>query len=617
MTSSTYSNGKESNEKLSNGKLSFGRFSQLAFSRVGSQRQLIFVFNGFQWSAAVASASADGVTLEAVASSNTTDYRAAIAQLVEKLKDQIGRLPKQTSFVHSGVISALLDLPVDAAAARPPQQMQELIRWELENFVADYNDLWTLGAVLSGRGYLDNQQRHDAAVELELRRAAGHGLIRYGEIVIELGSATREQVDECLLLQEKIISHDENMICGWKLQPIVDDDGNESHSWLCCGMSEQKRQQWFSAFKQQGIHLQWLYPLHLVSLPLVVKHLDGDAHGLVLEQHPEQWVSYRVLNGRVAGMRVEASRNEILTSDACANMMSEQLRPGILKIFIYSNAGEGDSGTLQAQLAARLDREVISLKVDKSGDSTVDNHALVALESIAYATLGRNQGESLVKVEAQEPPPPFYKRVDFWRYATPAILILLVLVIEVRGQWQLMDYQRQLVDLNVEYKQKMALNGKVSAMNNEFSQAQKKLEEQRRNLADLNRKNALFTDVLLARSELIPQLLRAVAQSVDDEVVIDKLFEPRRSTSPGFHIQAWSASNTGASNFTRRFDENVRGLSFKVRDVDIRANSGRYPDMFGYSVDFWLVPLPPAELEGDGLDGNDYAEVSNGLRSSS
>ncbi|MBV1919777.1 MAG: hypothetical protein KUG73_03790, partial [Pseudomonadales bacterium] len=335
---------------------SFENISIAALQRMGDQQQLIFLFDGFRWSSAVVSAEADGVKMNAVASSDLTDNRAAVAQLIADLKAQVGRLPKQAAFISGGVVTGLLDLPVDPASPRPPAQMQELIRWELENFVADYNDLWTLGAVLSGRGYLDKQQRHDAAVELELRRAAGHGLTRYGEIVIELGLATREQVDECLSLQEKLISHDESMSCGWALQPIVDDDGNESHAWLCCGVSEKKRKQWFSLFKQQGVHVDWFYPLHLSSLPLVIKRLEGEAHSLVLEQQPEQWVSYRVINGRVASMRVEASRDASLTTDVCANMLAEQLRPGIQKIFIYSNSIDGDSGTLQAQLAARLDR---------------------------------------------------------------------------------------------------------------------------------------------------------------------------------------------------------------------------------------------------------------------
>ena len=578
--------------------------SLAALQRVGSQRQLIFLFDGFRWSAAVASSGAEGVQLDAVASTDLTDNRAAVAQLIADLKSQIGRLPKQAVFISGGVVSGLLDLPVDPSSPRPPTQMQELIRWELENFVADYNDLWTLGAVLSGRGYLDKQQRHDAAVELELRRAAGHGLTRYGEIVIELGLVTREQVDECLSLQEKLISHDESMSCGWALQPIVDDDGNESHAWLCCGVSEKKRQQWFSLFKQQGVHVDWLYPMHLSSLPLVIKQLQGEAecevHSLVLEQQPEQWVSYRVINGRVASMRVEASRDASLTTDVCANMLAEQLRPGIQKIFIYSNSPEGDSGTLQAQLAARLDREVIALQVKtKTQTSKISSHYLTILESIAYAALGRKQGESLVKVRSQEPPPPFYKQMDFWRYAIPAMIVLMMIFTESYGRWQLSDYRSRLDVLNREYKEKVQLNGKVSAMNSEFSVLQRKLAEQRQKLADLNHQSALLNGVLLSRAHKVPQLLRSIARSVDDEVLIEKVYEPRRSTSPGFRMNAWASSNISASNFTRRLDENVRDLAFKVKDVDIRANTGRYPDMYGYSIDFWLVPLPPSELEGD------------------
>ncbi|MCP4323043.1 MAG: hypothetical protein GY787_14600, partial [Alteromonadales bacterium] len=109
-------------------------------------------------------------------------------------------------------------------------------------------------------------------------------------------------------------------------------------------------------------------------------------------------------------------------------------------------------------------------------------------------------------------------------------------------------------------------------------------------------------DVLLARTQFVPQLLRIVAQSIDDEVTIDQLYEPQRSTIPGIRVLGWAASNISASAFVVRLNKNLAQLQFQVSGVEVRAGAGRYQEMQGYALDFWLVPLAIDELDGDFFD---------------
>ncbi len=569
---------------------------------VTQQSKLVFVFNGFYWAAAVVATQSKEVKIEASATSQLADNRAAIGELIKQLSTQVKRLPKQAVLFTSGVVTGLLDLPVDAKKPRPPAQMQELIRWELENFVADYNELWSLGALLTGRGYISSEQRHEIAVELEIRRSASEnrGLTRYGEIAIELGLANREQIDECLLLQEKTVSHDESLICGWQLQPVVDSDGNESHAWLCCAISEQKRQQWLTLFQKEAIQLQWIHPLSLVSLPIITAQPDPINETLVLEQHPEQLIAYRLVNGRVANFQVEKNDKGDLCIDRCCALLSELLRPEISTLYLHVYSA--DNAVLQAQLATRLGREVILVKGNLKLESSLSQYQASTLEGAAYTLLAGKSSESALRIRSQAPPPPLYKNINFWRYAMPVLLVFSIISMESYGRWKLAHDRAELKIINKKFSDSKKLNSQLSIMNSDFTSAQKKLDEQRLLLADLNNESALLSDVLLARTQFVPQLLRIVAQSIDDEVTIDQLYEPQRSTIPGIRVLGWAASNISASAFVVRLNKNLAQLQFQVSGVEVRAGVGRYQEMQGYALDFWLVPLAIDELDGDFFD---------------
>lgn len=262
---------------------------------------LAFQAGSFGLRGALIQPSKAGVTLLAVAQSRTVDFTRAIGEVLDTLRHTQKRLPKRAILLTPSVVSAIVELPVSPLRPRSNEQMQELIRWELEGAITQQNKHWMIGSMLIERGYLTIEQRDEVLDELQLRQTQGgpQSLLRFGDLAVQLGLINRSQLEECFALQGKLVAVDDDLVYGWQPAEVPrqglsddillsqEDDSDSSYAWLVSGMSQTVRRRWVGAFNLNHIHLESFYPT-LGSAFSTLPIADDASAAWLLEIHQEQ-----------------------------------------------------------------------------------------------------------------------------------------------------------------------------------------------------------------------------------------------------------------------------------------------------------------------------------------
>src|SRR5690606_19169175 len=92
---------------------------------------------------------------------------------------------------------------------------------------------------------------------------------RYGELAIEMGFVSQQQVDECLARQAWLRSESDEFSCGWVPQTVRREAGYEeelngddgAYPWLVSGANIGVMRQWGQAFAAHKVLLDEVYPL--------------------------------------------------------------------------------------------------------------------------------------------------------------------------------------------------------------------------------------------------------------------------------------------------------------------------------------------------------------------
>jgi hypothetical protein len=554
-------------------------------------------FNGYAWCSSVIAKGKHGFSVVASARSNQLDHVSAIAEM-QKVISQQTSCPKTAVLIAPGLAVSLLDLPVEPDKPRHTSQMKELVRWELDNLVGEISDQYTIGAVLVGRGYLNQEQRQNVAIELEIQRSAarGGGLTRFGDIAIQLGFIQRDQLDEALAIQEKLVHLEVTLECNWQLHLHTEDDGQQTYGWLAVGVSRTKRDQWATAFKKNGVKLKGIFPITGALMPTLAA--NKEAHRLCVEIHDERWVSYRIINGVVVSYRESANTATEITADNLVEQCADQLRPGLNDIII---AGNDVSSALCAEFAQRLDRSVSSFHPELSFNAVSTEDEFTCLEKATIESIGMLSfsSQSLFKplgVAAFDPPPPVWKNKQVIAGTAAGLAALSLIGLAIYVKVETASQEQRLVDLEAEYKKNQTLNSQYSTINAESKRLQEEIESLLSKMIDAQGEVQQL-EVLSQRQTFVLKLLQALESSIDQSVTLDQVIEPERSSNPSVHIVGWASNQPAAASFTERFNQRIQDLDFQTIDVDIRAGYGRY-GLYGYVIDFWIIPRPVDELEG-------------------
>ncbi len=466
---------------------------------------LVFQTGSFGLRCALARKSKSGVQFGAVVESSRVDFTQAIADVLGQLKAHQRMLPKKAILLTPSVISAVVELPVSPLRPRSDEEMQELIRWELEGAVSQQNKQWLIGAMLVERGYLTQQQRDELVAELQLRQSQasdsgiGAGLIRFGELAIELGYIEREQLDECFALQAKLVSVDDDLVYGWQAEEQADDqrlsdeallskeeDSNSAHPWLVCGMSKTIRRRWLGAFALNGIRVEAFYPALGSSFAVLANTAEARLdEQLLLEVHQEQLVA--ITGSARAVRRIEVAERQP------GELRPEELNDVLGQLpenhnVIYLNLqGQSHEALLFALETGFRDREFIQLHYPQ-GVGVVTNLQLDALTGMVGAAehfLGVVAAPALSWIPTRDAEPSLIKKLTQPRVLkTAAAVVLGVAMIGADG-WMYWNWDKQsqrLVDLDTQYENDLKLKKQFEQIRTE----QRTLAEQIRELTEEN-----------------------------------------------------------------------------------------------------------------------------------
>lgn len=553
-------------------------------------RILVIATDGCTTTGAVISA-VDGqrLEIEALATSRALKFETVAEAIIADLKLQGGSIPKQAILLTAGMLPAVLELPVAANKALPVDQMMEMIHWELEPLFAQQNALWSIGSLLSGRGYLADAQRRELleahkAVQTASRAPGGSRLAaaRFGELAIEKGYVSDEQVEECLALQEELQMTDADMLIGW--HPVAVGSGRDSgqSAWLCAGISPALRTRWVDALERVGLHMLWIYPLAGATAPFAA--LSGLP--VVLELHPLLGVCYRRKDGALAQMSYRQFTDTTLSIGEVLLLTQPMLRPDDRQITVYS--GKGCEPALAEMLTIELKREIVTLGGDTlllPADCEVPDAVLAALAGGAAHALGMAPSASAVRLAGSRPPPPVYLRPAVWMGAA-AILVLAVMVgFELHSYLRNRSLMEKHQALSVRQEELEAAKNVIEQSLRAEQEAKKSLETAQTELEGIALRKGLYERAFGQRSRFMDALLSALIERINDELALESVAETGWQQ---VEIQGFALNVEAVYRYAKILAKDLEAFGVKLAGLDTSEEQGPL-ELIGYRFSFVLL----------------------------
>ncbi|WP_319381306.1 hypothetical protein [Thiomicrorhabdus sp.] len=558
---------------------------------------LVFCYDGYAVSGALVRLHGGKAELLCVAMSVQTREQKAIEEILAQFRAQkIKRWPKSAILATAEVGATSLDLPVSARTSR--QQLQNLISWELESNVAEIAQLWSIGSLLEGFGFITAEQRQNAGVELELSRSQNASMIRFGEICIQLGYISRDQLNEVMKVQERLLSIEGQLDCAWQ-EPKVDEDAEnqtESDLWFGSGIYRHNRHLWVEAFARNSLKLKSIVPLHGLSSLFIEQSTFEDHEQIVAEIFKERVVVLRFV-GRVTvsvnHLRLDCKDDQLNVVTAA---ITELMRPETDEIWL--NSVHADGKAMCEALERTLGKDVKyvgdAVSVTHSG-SSVPQTWLYRYAALAQLEAGHKRN-NLPFIAAQDPRPPLWKNKNVWRYSMPVLAVLALGLNEGYMQYRLAEESASLAKIEAKKEEQVRLAQQIGLMVAETNKEKEKLQEITTEVEAM-RKQVLQMKALSERNPLLMELLLSLQESINDFVVVDRFVESNqseRTKQKGFELQGWALNDNAAQLFSRELNKRVAKLGYEVLQVKINRSIGR-SGIRGYGLSLWLLPKNKAE----------------------
>lgn len=594
---------------------------------------LVCETDGFSLRGAVLARSGNEVAVQYSAESRLPGMDQAVHELVDRLRSA-GWRGKKAVLLTPGVVPALLELPVDPAKPRTPEQMEELVRWEMEPMLMQHTTLWSVGRILVGMGYLDEAQAR-AVIDMQQGRGRPDNQVevysfkRFGDLAIELGYIDRHQLDECLVRQEWTKTEGEEVACGWMAQPGAVQGEGSGHRWLACAVSRTLMQRWVEVFARHGLALGHLYPL----AGCAAAGLGSEqASRLLIESHGGVATATVVRDGAVAALHMQPESLWMLLESHAGLVTATNLRDGAMSGFHMHQSSL--SGALEACLEAyhaltppepevmwlatvsseagdlsRQLQQVLNCRICVLPEAAGENgvQATPGMIGAARHGLGLAGGALCCDVPVAGPRKPLLQRIEV-RAGLAALLLLTVLgaaetALQVR--MDLVSEKKARVD-----KEAATLDASVARIKAEIDrvkQQQDALQGKRNEVVQAEARAKFFGEELPRHAAFLQALLAALELSVTEDVVVNRIEEVPvvRAAAPvaaqaagvavpagGFRIAAWALHENAAQQFVQSMKSAMQPWGMDVIEVSVMAQAGRL-GLQGNAVNLRIVkPLP-------------------------
>ncbi len=531
-----------------------------------NKRLLAVETDGCALRAFVIEAGKGDVEVCASAISTASNFSTALGEAIFELRAKYGRIPRKGIILTTEMTPVCLELPVDPSRPMPEREMREMIRWEMEPYLAHSTFSRSIGAILRGRGHLSYEQSRHVLQELNQRQAKTRGVgigtppdqPRYGEMAVENGFVTKEQIDECLAMQENLRKVNGENVYGWSSTGAALPSGK--YCWIACGLPKMMQRIWREAFARYSIKLTAIYPVSTSVTGVINGRAMRETLAVLNLQHG--LVSGVRLSGeRIESVRVYHTGDEPVTEKTCMDVAGTDVK----SIWISGNAANLQSvvETIRSISAGSVDYAPVKVREGLPQAAP----ACVAAVGAARHALGMPGGEKIPAIPAEEASVKLGRRPVVRLAACVCALAAglaatdVMLAFNLRSLKRESEARRELQGLEEEIRQ---VQGGVNDL------------EQRRD----------FLDSLSRRDEALTGLLGAAAQACSEEIALDRI---RDDEDGRFEVSGWALSEQAVRKFALDLSGRLMRWDLVVSDVHVESRKGRL-DLDGYGFRLKVVP---------------------------
>ncbi len=533
-----------------------------------------------------------GVRLQHEALTNYDDFNEGLKSLVTEMRAK-GWLGQYAVLMNPAVVSSLITLPIPPKNKLAPTQIAEQVKWEMDPLVSQQARQLSIGQLMVQQGLMTQAQVDEVlTIQNEANVSPQRDKLykKFGEEAQLLGFVKRSQLDSLLRRQAWFKGSGDQLHCGWKSHSNIPQDGG--FSWLASAVSKSLLRQWQVAFMAAGIKLHGCFPL--VGNSLAVAGYPTYAEGkktldsaVVYEIHGHQTMMAWVQSRRLMQLQtVDVPGHEAL---------------GVMSDFLNTlDVPDEQSPAVVVADATRQSSEQSKIWLDDIANvlgqtplafNRIGEYAHPGFEGVARAVMSVSPWLLILEVPVGDPAPVWYKRNEF-KVGASVVAMLGLLVVAELSVWVrtwMINAEKSTVDVALN-KQREAIAAiqkqvdTVNALKTSISNNQEKSTLLKKGL------NLLEYD-LPKRNQTLVDMLHAFETSVSDDVVVDSITEDTRL---GFTVNAWALNEAAAQEFAKRFQVNVHGLEYRLKDSTVSEQTGRL-GLLGYAIKFKATRLNDEE----------------------
>ncbi|MBL1140438.1 MAG: hypothetical protein HND53_00215 [Proteobacteria bacterium] len=526
------------------------------------------------------------------ARSTLSDPFSALMEVAGKMTFSAGgKLPKEAIVLHAHAIPSILELPIENVDALEKSKLQELVRWEMESIFSDLVPRDNLGWLLVGLGYLSEGQRDVLIRTLESENAGNNKKVRIGELAIREGYIDREQLEECLKVQDQLQLQDQRIKCGWS--PLIN---SNTVRWIATAINNGIHEQWVSAFKSVSskgtfgkVNLDKFYP-YIGTSAIQISDVYANEECYVLELHQPYLALMTFREGCLLQcFSLECSGNTPHLGDVETLLHSYEIPE---ESEVYLLVSSADRNPLREELEQSLlykfkllERELV-LPASVSGDISSAESVMIAGAAMNYTS---NSHQLIVPVQGQEPPPPLYKRTEFKIASSVLAFAILLGGIESVLAWKVDKLEVKLDAVEERLNRQELVKKDMRAS----KKAQQRLEEVNYEYNELIALKGLMESVLVTRQKFTSEFLDIVTRNLNDNLVINSIEELEWNK---FVIDGWALDQPSIDYYGQELSRDLKKWSMIIAENP--SSLGRNTaGLTGYNFKFVLQKKPTGLIQ--------------------
>ncbi|WP_410498760.1 hypothetical protein [Chitinibacter sp. S2-10] len=521
---------------------------------------LLLIWTGFKLHAAIWN---NGIN-----ESSTTIAAIRLEQALSMLPE-LYRKTQNVILAANDIVTTWVDFPVNPYSPKPRREMDSMARWELEPLLEQHQAIWSLGAVLEGRGSLSANSR--LVIEEKIAELGAQSTpSQFGDLAIRLGLLQREELDQALKHQTILRETSKTVSVGHHGYHL--NGGASLYGWLLSGTISSRLEEWRLAFQQEGLKLTQLLPLN----GLATTGLGGSRIGLEIYQ--ESVVAVLMIAGQIQGIRQEERAIHRNQDDWVSNMVYDWALPEITHVdVIWFCVPE------PAMIASLGDRFGLTPTEHPDG---ID----MQMRQLAKLMSSKPLPGQCAPLPIKPPLDIDWKNPALMRWYLFGLGLALILGWAGTSVFELTQQQRDFAEavktLSTQTDSHSKYSDTETAMSMLYQQVKTSQAEH-----DLIKARVGRIINLDDRVQQLPELIRVLGNVIGDQVVLNVLKENTKKGNGniGIYVEAWSLSDVAGQEFAANVAEAIKSNGFIVTQSQVTVAPGRN-ELPGYKISFWLIP---------------------------